>query len=755
MDLKYFYSFVTIVTSLFSNVSASEIIKTKAYSWVGDTILQGEFCAWAENDYHIMTTYKGKPGYYMSGEKEWKVKNDLASLPRLSSSNTLYNAIYNMGLDEMKSSIMADTTFRAGKAWKGVWTRDVSYSVLLSLAHLEPTATKVSLKKKVCPTGRIIQDKGSGGSWPVSSDRMVWVLAAYELYKVTGEREWLEYIYPIIANSIEADLYNIKSESGLVRGETSFIDWRSQSYPQWMETVDIYKSESLSTSVVYYQALKIQASIARELGKCNDAEKYEKYSENVKEAINKYLWLENKGFYAMYRYGRNSMILNPRVETLGESLAILFGVASKEQAERITESNPTTPFGVGVFYPQIKFMNPYHNNSLWPFVASYWAWANSKVGNEEGTLQAIGSIIRPAALFATNKENFCLDNGDVATALNSSQQLWSIAGNLAITHRILFGMNFEIDGIRFTPFVPEKLSNKRVLSNFRYRNALLKITIEGHGNKIKAFRVNGKNSEPFIPADIDGNVDVYIEMDNNIIPQLKVNMTKNAEASQTPEAKIVKYGNQYYMEWNPIEYMACFKVVRNGEIIENTRNLEYILTEPGEYQVIAVDKKGNESFASEPIMFYESAVWNIENENTKVASKEICNYNSSISINGYWGSGFVETDHKNKKIATSISVHQDGEYILCVRYANGNGPVNSKSSAAIRTLFVDGKRIDVLVMPHRGAGSWSEWGMSNYISVHLTKGKHNIIIDFLPENENMDMKTNHALIDAIIVFDNK
>ena len=35
----------------------------------------------------------------MPVDKEWKVKNDLSPYPRLSSSNRLHNAIYNMGLD--------------------------------------------------------------------------------------------------------------------------------------------------------------------------------------------------------------------------------------------------------------------------------------------------------------------------------------------------------------------------------------------------------------------------------------------------------------------------------------------------------------------------------------------------------------------------------------------------------------------------------------------------------------------------------
>ena len=121
--------------------------------------------------------------------------------------------------------------------------------------------------RKVTPTGRIIQDTGSGGAWPISSDRMIWALAAYEVYKVTGDKEWLEYIYPIIANSMSDDEKITASADGLVKGETSFIDWREQSYPKWMQTADIYNSEALGTSIVHAQTYRVLSEIASDLGK--------------------------------------------------------------------------------------------------------------------------------------------------------------------------------------------------------------------------------------------------------------------------------------------------------------------------------------------------------------------------------------------------------------------------------------------------------------------------------------------------------
>ncbi len=58
--------------------------------------------------------------------------------------------------------------------------------------------------KKVNPSGQIIQDTGSGGAWPVSTDRMVWAPGGIrDIYKVTGDRKWLETVYPIAVRSLE------------------------------------------------------------------------------------------------------------------------------------------------------------------------------------------------------------------------------------------------------------------------------------------------------------------------------------------------------------------------------------------------------------------------------------------------------------------------------------------------------------------------------------------------------------------------
>lgn len=727
------------------SVQAQEIVKTDAYVWRGDSIIQGEYVAHAPSSTEIVSSYYAQPHYFMPVEHVWKLKNDISMYPRLTTSNTLHAAVFNMGLDEMVNAVEPDTTLRTGKEWAGVWTRDVSYSIILSMAYMQPEASKISLMKKVNANGRIIQDTGSGGAWPVSSDRMIWAVAAYEVYKVTGDKEWLKFIYPVIRDSFEDDfkvVYN--AESGLVRGETSFIDWREQSYPKWMQTADIYNSEAMNTSVVHAEGLRILSKIADELGKKKEAKRYAEAAKSLTDAINRVFWMDDKGYYAMYTYGRENMILNPRAETLGESLAILFNVASPERAKIISQSNPTTPYGVAIFYPQISDMPSYHNNALWPFVASYWTLACAKAGNEQATLQGFGSVFRPAALFATNKENFNLDNGDIATELNSSNMLWSLSGNIALTCRILFGINYEDNGLSFSPFVPKVMADNRTLSNFTYRDAKLNITVKGHGQHIKSFMLNGKECKPFIPADIKGVNEIVIEMDCEEIPAQAVNNQPNLKAPLTPIAWI----EDGRLCWNPIEYIGHYEVILNGKRVAKTRQTSYALTEQGEWQVIGVSEAGVESFASEPRSNADRFVVEMPGEKTSMKSAEI-SYQPLIPIAGYNGNGFVETDHSTAAISVTIDVPADGEYAFSLRYANGNGPVNTENKCAIRTLTVDGNKIGTVVMPHRGVANWDDWGMTNEVKTELKAGKHTLCIEYRPENENMNLSTNHAIIDCV------
>ncbi|HMI07470.1 MAG TPA: trehalase family glycosidase [Flavobacterium sp.] len=673
----------------------------------------------------------------------WKQTKNTSAFPQYSSNYMLTDALYNLALEEMINAVEPDSTFRTGKEWAGVWTRDISYSIILSMANLQPKVAMNSLMRKVNANKRIIQDTGTGGAYPCSTDRIVWATAAWEVYKTTGDKKWLESSYEIIKNSIEDDyLVAYDYETGLVRGESSFLDWREQTYPRWMQPADIYESENLGTNAVHYQANVILSEMAKILNHNDVSEKHKALAEKIKTGINKYLWMADKGYYAQYLYGRNFKIQSARSEALGEALCVLFGIADAEKAQSVVAKTPVTVYGISCLYPQIPGIPPYHNNAVWPFVQSYWALASAKSGNENSVLESIAAIDRPAALFLTNKENFVAGNGDYAgTEINSSNMLWSLSGSLSIIHKVIFGMEFQSDKLVFHPFVPRNLEGARTLSNYKYRNAVLDIAMEGFGNTIKSFTLDGKSVTPEIPATLKGKHSIKIILDNSLPITAGINKKENYFSPETPSVTL----KNEELSWPPIENAAVYQILKNGKIADQTAKSTFRIPTSGysEYQVIAVDANGVSSFASEPLMVSKP-------ENTTIYEVETLLPKADFPYKGFSGNGFVETSKtSHSKMEFPITVNESGMYMIDFRYANGNGPTNTENKCAIRSLKEKDKFLGTFVFPQRGVQEWSNWGFSNGVKVYLEKGKHNLVLVLDPANENMNGAVNQAMLDYL------
>ena len=676
--------------------------------------------------------------------KTWKLSQNISMKPSYKSDQPLVDALFNLSLEEAHMNIEPDSTLRTGTKWGGVWTRDVSFSTLLAFAYIEPAVAQNSLMKKV-KRGRIIQDTGSGGAWPVSSDRTTWALAAWEIYKVTGDEAWLKTAYEVIKNTLADDEKTIRSaKTGMNRGESSFLDWREQTYPKWMSNMDIYMSENLGTNAVHYRANIILAEMAKILGEPGD--KYLDRAKEIKEGVNKYLWMADKGYYGQYLYGRSAMNLSPRFEALGEALAVLFDVADPERAKSVLENSPVTDFGTTCIYPQIPGIPSYHNNAIWPFVQSFWNLAAAKTGNETALLQGLASIYRPLALFLTNYENFEAQNGDyMGTEINSDRMLWSMAGNMAMVHRVFIGVNFEPDGILFQPVIPKVYGGIRTFSNFSYRKAKLNITVNGYGNQVASFKLDGKtNEKAFFPANLTGNHTIEIEMKNNSFGTTKINLVYNTFSLTNPQVKL----NGTMLVWDAIPSAVAYNIYRNGELMKNIseNQFEVNINEFAEYKVTALDNQKIESFSSEPILLCKDS-------DRQLIEVESVVGKSKLPYSNYSGNGFVEISSSiNREIKINIVTSVSGTFLIDCRYANGTGPWNTDNNCGIRSVYSNGNFSGAWVFPQRGTNEWSDWGFSNIIEVPLNKGNNQLTIKFEDRNINMDGEINDALLDYIRVI---
>ena len=668
-------------------------------------------------------------------EGRWSLSRDISRFASYQAPTRYEEAMYNLSLEESQNAVEPDSTLRTGRSWAGVWTRDVSYSTLLAMSYIQTEAAKYSLLRKVNARERIIQDTGTGGSWPVSTDRIIWAVAAWEIYKVTGDTGWLGTIYPYIKQSVEDDiLTDYDPVTGLVKGESSYLDWREQEYPLWMNPADIYNSENLGTCCVHYRALRILAEMERIFGGA-DAERYDCIADGIKEGINKYLWLEDEGFYAQYLYGRQYLTASPRSETLGEALAILWDIAGPEQAERICANMASQSFGTSCFFPNISGIPPYHNDAMWPFVQAFWMKACAYAGNEKGVLHSIACIWRNAGLYLTNKENMVIYDGKwQGTEINSSNMLWSLSGNLSIVYSVLFGINYGKDGLSFKPFVPKSMGGTRKLSGFPYRNATLDVTLEGYGDGISAFYLDGEQASPEIPGDLEGEHEIRIVLNKSLSPS-QINIVPNAYSPDTP----VCIRNGEMLNWENCAGAKAYRIICDGKPVCETKDNYYRTEKEGEYQVVALGSNGFESFASEPV--------NLVNGNLMVVPLAGLGKTVGAPYTQFDGKGYLPlSDKDNREVEIPVTIPEDGTYAIDFLYANANGPINTENKCAIRTLWDGEERLGALVLPQCGQDAYDIWKYTPPMIVTLDKGTHLFRVTFEPENINMNIDTNSAAI---------
>jgi hypothetical protein len=189
---------------------------------------------------------------------------------------------------------------------------------------------------------------------------------------------------------------------------------------------------------------------------------------------------------------------------------------------------------------------------------------------------------------------------------------------------------------------------------------------------------------------------------------------------------------------------ARYAVYRNGRRAAETAETRVALGRAdrfAEYQVLAVDPGGVESFLSAPVRLERPAAVLVARPRGAPLEREHA---------GFTGAGYVRlTREANTRVEVPVEVACAGVYAVDARYANGSGPINTDAKAAIRTLLVDGREAGVLVMPQRGTDRWEEWGYGTALQVELAPGAHVLTLELTPLDDNMHRRVNTALLDHL------
>ena len=710
----------------------------------------------------------------------------------------LFDGLYAMAVSEARANSVSQISddayahgeplqidaFQTGEFWKYVWTRDLSYSLQLGLAGFDPARAVNSLLFKssgLKPSvsggvaNQIVQDTGSGGSYPVSSDRVVWALGVHETLKYLDgpEREsFLRKVYPILAGTIEQDRRLVFDPAdGLYRGEQSFLDWREQTYPGWTKNnvLPIAMSKALSVNAANYALLTNAAEYAGLLGKSDAQARYAQWASNLRRAVNTRFFDAESGLYSAYLLsddGVSDSVRVARYDLLGESLAIITGLANDQQAAAILEKYPTGPSGPSVVWPQEKTVPIYHNQAIWPFVTAYWTKAARQAKQVAAVDAGIESLEKLAALNLSNMENFDFVTGSAQVTsgarqgpvISSRRQLWSVAAYLSMVQDVVFGRETSWDGIRFRPFITAKLRD----GSFRSTDSIewCALSYRGTQNRVRVhlppagsmaqgvcvvdrIALNGKSvGTDFVKrADLQpvNDWDVFLKApDGEQLPTdpLRVADVNDERAICGPVQPTWTSAGQggitldhdrltlNYTHADPAN--VSFDIYRDGQLCaKGIRELTWTDPASGDYsgtahsyRVGAVDVRSGNASHLTPAHAYRMP-WQ-----TQVVPARVMHNRGGNLAEGHhfedWGRPGDEL------VASPVTVTRPGQYLVRAEFSNGAGPHNTGITCAVKKLEIteagSGRTAAAgyLVMPQ--SGDWKRFDLSSAVKASLSPG---------------------------------
>ncbi len=429
----------------------------------------------------------------------------------------------------------------AGLDYDTPWTRDAAMNAWNGASLLMPEVSRNTLLSVL---ERVDGELRIGGQY---WDCIVWVTGAWHHYLYTGDKEFLALALEATRNSLthfEETEFDV--EQGLFRGpgwsdgvaaypdayadaggSSGILDWPAHHPDQVAKKGYGIPMLALSTNCLYYNAYVTAEKMAAEMGMPTDPQ-WQSKADRLKAAINTQLWDESAG---CYRFLVGPLGNGDYQEGLGSAYALLFEVADSKQSELVFKNQHVTPAGLPCGWPNLaRYERPdgmsfgRHIGTVWPQIQGIWAESAARAGKVE----LFGHEFLKLATHAARDKHFAeiyhpvtgLPYGGLQESTGqgiilwqaTSRQTWAATAFLRMTLRGLAGMQFDVEGVRFQPCVPQGITSVE-LRNVPYRHMVLDVSLRGTGTRITKCLVDGQESrDGFIPANRAGRLKVSIEL---------------------------------------------------------------------------------------------------------------------------------------------------------------------------------------------------------------------------------------------------
>ncbi len=740
------------------------------------------------------------------------------------SGNLMFDGLFALSLHELgllKKDQIQDSSYndgqpifapaggywQTGEAWKYVWTRDTSYAIHLAAGIVDPVTSKNSLNFKTSvvrgdnspteDTLEIIQDTGTGGSWPISTDRSSWAFGVVETAKYlsgTDRSDFIARAYKAMTNTIMRDRrVAYDQRDGLYRGEMSFLDWREQTYADYTadRVVHIGMSKTLSCNVDHYALIRAASDFAAELGLSAEASTYAMMANDLKIAINAEFWLPSVGLYSSVKVNDLDDPAVRKYDMLGEALAIITGVADAAKAQSIMQIYPHSVEGPPVIWPQRRDIPIYHNRAIWPFVTAYSLRAAKLAANDAVTSHNVRSLLNGAAMNQSSMENFEFSELSNAKAegdfsgpvINSRYQLWSVAGYTSMVLDSIFGLESSQSGIRFQPFITKDLRNdlfagssQLTLANVNYKGKTIEVVVNlpaedgatsGYYSASEV-RLNGvvrHVSDWFADSDLATDNTIEVTLVDSGAAGATINVvTDNGDFKRFFEAKspmlnsLSVNGSSITLNYANTDGNAFINVYRNGVQIASgvTPETSWVddSVDVNATQCYALEAEfpddgtgtvhGNVSYRSEPVCRWPAGSLKLAGADTgdfslvSLDGASTANDHGGITHYNWWGDA-------NEVLRSDIVLDKTGNYVFQIEYGNAANTVNTGITVAVKWILVEEIGTGTIVasgpvvMPHMH--NWDTWGDSTMVHsrVPLTAGVNYRVTISNQDEKGMDL----------------
>jgi glycogen debranching enzyme len=488
---------------------------------------------------------------FLNCRQETNSQNSIhAFYPNLNTGNSDIDKAFRIAVGDLfsniqmyKSGLMAEQApvILAGLDYNRPWTRDASINSWNAGSLIVPDVAKNTLLSVLHNDDN--QVRIGGQYW----DAVVWITGAWHHYLMTGDEEFLRLAYESARNSLaffeetefDSD-YNLFRGLGWsdgvaayegkyeqTNGNSAAWSWPAENPDKALKIGYGIPMMAISTNCLYYNAYKTVDLMATELG-IAESDDWPMKAESLKQAINTHLWNEETGVYNFYI---DPDTVSDLQETLGNSYAILFGVADEEQRNKIFKNQYVAPAGVPCGWPPLPRYKEMaedafsrHNGTVWPQIQGFWA--ESAARHQE--IRLFSHELFNLARHAVRDQQFAeiyhpitgeqyggwQERGEKGISLwrATNRQTWAATAYLRMVFNGLAGMRVDPNGIRFEPCLPDEFDQIN-LTNVHFQNMTIDVNIQGSGAKIEKVKINGKNvSDSFLRNTASGSQKVEIIM---------------------------------------------------------------------------------------------------------------------------------------------------------------------------------------------------------------------------------------------------